>query len=152
MRILGILVALQCAGIAFLVYRSVAGDATPAPGPAIPVTVAGAAAPAGPAMAATPGEERLRQIIREELAALAAPGSPGARAAVAAAPRDPERDRARREQVAAQIAHFRSVGRISEPEMAALQHDIAQLDPASRTEMLGALTRALNAREIQGQM
>lgn len=152
MRVLGILVALQCAGIAFLVYRSVAGGATPAPGPVIPMAVAGAAAPAGPATAANPGEERLRQIIREELAALAASGGPDGRPAAAAAPRDPERDRARREQVAAQIAHYRSVGRISEPEMAALQHDIAQLDPASRTEMLGALTRAMNAREIHGQM
>ena len=145
----GILVGLQCAGIAFLVYQSLSGGPAPAQGPAIPSTATATQVLPAPAMTGGPDEERLRQIIREELAALGPAAASGARAA---APRDPARDRAQRERVAEQIDHYRSVGRISENEMAALQHDIAQLDPASRTEMLGALTRAMNAREIQGQM
>jgi hypothetical protein len=147
MRILGVLVALQCAGIAFLVYRSLAvqptpGAATSAMTSSIPAAASGGAF----------DEERLRQVIREELAALPAPGVPGAQPAIALAPRDAERDRAQREQVAAQIAHYRSVGHISEAEMQGLQHDIAQLDPVARKEMLAALVRAMNAREIKGQM
>jgi hypothetical protein len=143
MRILGVLVALQCAGIAFLVYRSLAvqptpGAATSAMTSSIPAAASGGAF----------DEERLRQVIREELAALPAPGVPGAQPAIALAPRD----RAQREQVAAQIAHYRSVGHISEAEMQGLQHDIAQLDPVARKEMLAALVRAMNAREIKGQM
>jgi hypothetical protein len=146
MRTLGILLALQCAGIAFLVWRSLA--APPAPAVAAPATVASSITI--PAAGAT-DEERLRQIIREELAALPVPGTVGA-PAIATAPRDAERDRAQREQVAAQITHFRSVGRMSEAEMLGLQQDIAKLDPASRREMLATLTRAVNAREIQAPM
>lgn len=148
MRILGILLAVQCAGIAFLVWRSLAAPA--APGVATPAIVT-SSTPAAPSAGAL-DEERLRQVIREELAALPAPGAAGAPPAGALVPRDPERDRAQREQVAAQIAHYRSVGRISEAEMQGLQQDIAQLDPAARKEMLAALVRAMNAREIQGQM
>jgi hypothetical protein len=66
--------------------------------------------------------------------------------------RDPGKDRTQRELVAGQIAHYRSVGRISETEMAGLQQDIAQLDPASRRELLNELTRAMNAKEIKGLM
>lgn len=146
MRVLGILLALQCAGIAYLIYRSLA--APPVPGVVAPAAVASSITI--PAVGVT-DEERLRQIIREELAALPAPGAAGT-PAVAMAPRDAERDRAQREQVAAQITHFRSVGRISEAEMLDLQQDIAKLDPASRREMLATLMRAVNAREIQVPM
>jgi hypothetical protein len=151
MRFLGILVGLQCAGIAFLVWRSLVPDQAPAA-----TQAATAPVPAGTAWQAAasgaPDEERLRRIIREELAALPVAGATGLPATVAAAPRDAERDRAQREQVAAQIAHYRSVGRMSEAEMLGLQQDIAKLDPASRREMLATLTRAVNAREIQAPM
>ena len=149
MRLLASLVALQCAGIGFLVYQSLhdagtAQDAAPA-----------AEAPAGQAALAPlpPEEGRLRQIIREELAAQrAAVESTGTARAAAAAPRDAAQDRVQREKVAGQLAHYRSVGRISEAEMLNLQQDIARLDPASRKEMLAQLMRAMNAREIEALM
>jgi hypothetical protein len=140
----GAVIAAQCAAIAFLVYQSLPRAAAPA--------VAPFAAPA-PAPAVNPpqaDDQRLRQIIREELAAFGAPGA--VPAAVGAMPRGIEADRTRREAVAEQIERYRSAGRISETEMARLQNDIAQLDPASRREMLGQLVRAMNAREIQGQL
>jgi hypothetical protein len=148
-KLLATLVALQCAGIAFLVYRAL-GDA-PAPATPVPALAAQAAAPAS-----TPDEERLRQVIREELSAqlAAAPAAAGATRVAAApvAPRDADRDRQQRERVASQIEHYRSVGRISDTEMMDLQGEIALLDPASRREMLGKLSRAMNAQEIQGRM
>jgi hypothetical protein len=146
----GALIAAQCAGVVFLVFQSLrAPSSTPAPAPS----------PAAPAatILADPGgplsdEERLRQIIREELAALGSVTAPAPAPALTAAPRDPGKDRTQRELVAGQIAHYRSVGRISETEMAGLQQDIAQLDPASRRELLNELTRAMNAKEIKGLM
>lgn len=144
MRILAVLVALQCAGIAFLVHRSLA--APPAPGVATPAVVASSIpAPSAGAL----DEERLRQVIREELAQL---GAPVSATTAAMAPRDAERDRAQREQVASRIAHYRGVGRMSDAEMLELQGEIARLDPASRREMLATLMRAVNAREIQVPM
>jgi hypothetical protein len=146
MRVLVILVALQCAGTAFLLWRSLATGAAPTVAQSAPMPAPAASAwppvPSGPT-----SDERLRQIIREELAQL---GSGGA--AVPATPRDAEADRAQREQVAGQIAHYRSVGRITEAQMFALQRDIARLDPAGRRDMMAELTRAMNAREIQGLM
>ncbi|MGH8441988.1 MAG: hypothetical protein ACRETF_03685, partial [Nevskiaceae bacterium] len=64
----------------------------------------------------------------------------------------PERDRQRREQVAAQIERYRGAGAISPTEMTELEGQIALLDPASRREMLSRLARAMNANEIQGRM
>lgn len=148
MRTLGVLVALQCAGVAFLVYRSLGAPSGSAP--AAPALVT--APLPQPVPPATADEQRLRQIIREELAALAIAGTAPAGPMQAAAPRDPERDRAQREYVAAQIAHYRSVGRISDAEMQNLQQDIARLGPADRKAMLATLVQAMNAREIQGQM
>jgi hypothetical protein len=148
-KLLATLVALQCAGIAFLVYRAL-GDAPAAAAPASSF-VAQAAAPSS-----APDEERLRRIIREELAAqlAAAPVAPATAGAarVATAPRDADKDRAQRERVERQIDHYRSVGAISETQMAELQNDIAQLDPAGQREMLSKLARAINAQEIQARM
>ena len=148
-KLLAMLVALQCAGIAFLVYRAL-GDA-PAAAVFAPAVAAQAATPA-----ATPDEARLRQIIREELSAqlAATPAAAGGtRVALApAAPRDARKDRLQRERVEQAIDHYRSVGAITDPQMAALQDDIAQLDPDSRREMLSKLSRAMNAQEITGRM
>jgi hypothetical protein len=148
MKLLATLVALQCAGIGFLVYQAL-GDEPGAPPPA-------ATAPVTADVRPMPLDEaRLRQVVREELAALtattaAAPGA--ARFAAAPAPRDAEKDRLQRERVAEQIDRYRSVGAITDAQMNELQNDIAQLDPASRREMLGKLSRAMNAQEIQARM
>ena len=147
-KLLGMLVALQCAGIAFLVYRAL-GD-VPAAAVLAPASAAQSAAPAAAA-----DEARLRQIIREELSAqlAATPAAGAARVALApGAPRDAQKDRLQRERVEQQIERYRSAGAITDAQMTALQDDIAQLDPDSRREMLSKLSRAMNAQEIQGRM
>lgn len=146
MKLLAALVALQCAGIGFLVYQALGDEPAPLAA-AAPVT-----ADVRPMLV---DEARLRQVVREELAALtattaAAPGA--ARLAAAPAPRDAGKDRLQRERVEQQIDRYRSAGAISDTQMNELQDDIAQLDPASRREMLSRLARAMNAQEIQGRM
>jgi len=147
MKLLATLVALQCAGVAFLVYQALGDEPAPPPAAAVPMTADVHPMPLDEAL--------LRQVVREELAAqLAVTAAPGAtRVAVApAAPRDPEKDRRQRERVEQQIEHYRSVGNISDAQMIELQNDIALLDPISRREMLSKLTRAMNADEIDGRM
>jgi len=149
MKLLATLLALQCAGIGFLVWQSLGGA------PARPTIAMPAAADVAAAVPAD--DERLRRIVREELAAQLATAAAGApapdrAAAVPPAPRDAEKDRLQRERVDRVIEHYRSVGAISEAQMAELQNDIAQLDATSRREMLRKLTRAMNAQEITGRM
>jgi hypothetical protein len=50
-----------------------------------------------------------------------------------------------RDAVAQQIEAYRATGTITDAQMLELQADIAQLDAASRRQMLSRLTRALNA-------
>lgn len=150
MRILTALVLAQCLGVAFLVYQ---GARAPAPPTALPPVSVAASAPAMPGAVplAPVDEQRLRQIVREELATaggIAAARAPGA----GPAPLPPEELARRREEIEQKLAFYRSAGRISEAEMSDLQGRIAKLDPASRREMLGRLTRAINAREIEGQL
>jgi hypothetical protein len=145
------LLLLQCVGIGFLVYKAVdSGGVSAEPG--APAAALPSTAPVVQA-AALPDEERLRQIIREELTSqLAAAPAAAAGATPAARTRDPEMVRAQRERVDEQIAHYRSVGKITEAQMNDLQRDMALLDPASRKEMLAKLMRAMNAGEIHGFM
>jgi hypothetical protein len=149
MRILTALVLAQCLGVGFLVYRA-AG--VPAATTMVPPASVATAAPAMPGAAPGPGmdELQLRQIIREELAAAGTPGVSTPRAGTP--PVSPEEMAQRREDVEQKLAQYRSAGRISDAEMSDLQGRIAKLDPASRREMLGRLTRAINAREIEGQL
>ena len=96
-------------------------------------------------------ETRLRQIIREEFDAHTESDSYGARD-VAARQRSAEENRYQREYVSQQIDYYASVGSISEQEMQQLQREIAALDTAGRKAMLSKLTRAMNARQIEGQL
>ena len=59
--------------------------------------------------------------------------------------------RTERQQTMAQIEYFRSVGRISEPEMARLQMDMARLRARDRSLALRTLAKALSSGEIDGR-
>ena len=100
-------------------------------------------------------EDRLRQIIREELVVQFESQSlsqPPASRSAASAPVDPVEMEARHEQVSQQLEYYVNVGRISDAEMQKLQIDIASLDAEGRAEMLRELTRALNSGRLEGQL
>lgn len=104
---------------------------------------------------ARPTEDRMRQIVREELAAQlgqqtgsVAAGDP----LIATDPRDPADIERQREQVFQQLAYFTSVGRISDVEMQKLQMEIAKLDAAGRSEALRELSRAINSGRLEGRL
>ena len=100
-------------------------------------------------------EDRLRQIIREELAA-----QPDGRfgpakqvdAVFASSSTDNAENQYQRERVAQQLNYYMSVGSVSDADMQELQGEIAKLDEASRTEMLRKLTRALNSGQLEGHL
>ncbi len=100
-------------------------------------------------------EDRLRQIIREELA-IQPDGRFGpakqADAIFAASSTDNAENQYRREQVAQQLNYYVSVGSVSDADMQKLQGEIAKLDEAGRTEMLRNLTRALNSGQLEGRL
>ena len=100
-------------------------------------------------------EDRLRQIIREELVDQFENQSlsqPQPSRFAEPAPVDPVEMEARREQISQQLEYYVSVGRISDAEMQKLQIDMAKLDAKGRTEMLRELTRALNSGRLEGQL
>ena len=105
-------------------------------------------AQASPGAAAAFDDASLRRVIREELTAHARA------AAMPVSPpvvRDPAQDRLHKDRVEQQLAQYKRIGAVSPRQMQDLQDQIARLDPAGRKEMLSKLTRALNAREIDGR-
>ncbi len=102
-----------------------------------------------------PDEDRLRQIIREELAAqLDRRSGPDKQMdpVIASSSTDNAENQYQREQVAQQLEYHTSVGSISDMDMQKLQIEIAKLDEASRKEMLRKLTRALNSGRLEGRL
>lgn len=97
-------------------------------------------------------EAQLRRIIREELAVALRDRDEHRVKDAAAQRRSPEDNHYQREYVSQQIDYYASVGSIDEQEMHELQREIAELDEAGRKEMLSKLTRAMNARQIKGQL
>jgi hypothetical protein len=100
------------------------------------------------------GEDRLRQIIREELSTQLAdlPRRDQPRdAAFATNSMSQAEMESQRELVSQQLEYYSSVGRISELEMQQLQIEIAKLDEAGRKEVLGELMRALNSGRLEGR-
>jgi hypothetical protein len=99
-------------------------------------------------------EERLRNVIRQELAKLQAQPNAhsGPSPPVVARPRNESADRYRLEQIAQQIDAYRAAGSISEQQMQELQAGIAQLDAASRKQMMSKLIRALNSGDLKGRL
>jgi hypothetical protein len=102
-----------------------------------------------------PNEERLRQIIREEL------HSEFAREIDSSMQRELDSEAEsidkvelvyQKELVAQQLAHHASIGSISDADMQKLQMDIAKLDDAGRIEMLRELSRAFNSGNFEGRL
>jgi MFS superfamily sulfate permease-like transporter len=100
-------------------------------------------------------EERLRSIIREELALhlTAQPTAHGHEApAVTPRPRDEQLDRTRQAQIEQQIEAYQASGSITDAQMQELQAAIAQLDETGRRQMMSKLIRAMNAGDIKGRL
>lgn len=100
-------------------------------------------------------EDRLRQIIREELAAQFGrqprPAAMGDHVAEAGQ-RDPVELEWQREQVFERLEYYSSVGKISDAEMQQLQIDIAKLSSADRSAALRELSRAINSGRLEGRL
>ena len=110
---------------------------------------------AAPVVSALPTEERLRQIIREELqdqldGLSTAP--PDEETVVAASSVDETELQYQRDLVLQQLDYHASIGRISDVEMQKLLTDIARLDPATRKEAMSALSRAMNTGQLEGRL
>lgn len=145
MKVQTALLALQTLGLAalaVLVLRAPAPTPVTEPVPTFVTT------------AAPVDEARLRQIIREEIQALAGSESaPGTISAPALEPpRDRLADRTQRDYVEQQLAYLTSVGEATRSDLIYLEMEIAKLSPADRREMLNRLARAVNAGQIKGQL
>jgi sensor histidine kinase YesM len=113
--------------------------------PQVPVRVVGT----------LPSEERLRQIIREELKDQLSDLLAGGRSIEAddtpSSISEAELGLQQR-RASEQLQYYASDGRISELEMEQLEMEIANLDAAGRTHMLRQLTRALNSGQLEGRL
>ena len=116
-----------------------------------------------PDAAPAPAEDRMRRIVREELAAqldriTAGGGEPGdtgdgnmeTRAPVGTPNSDA--DPYASDAVSRRIDYYVSVGTISDVEMQQLQTEIAKLGEADRRRMLGKLVNALNSGRLDGRL
>ena len=150
MKTLITLSVLQTIGIAVLVVHALREDRSPFTDARPAQSLASASAPAD---APRIDEQRLRSIVREELARehnrpVAASPPP-----VPTQSRDPSAAQLQqRDVVAQQIEAYRALGTITEAQMQDLQVAIAQLDAVSRRQMLSKLTRALNTGDIKGRL
>jgi hypothetical protein len=156
MRMLIALSVLQTVGITALVMHAFGTKHSPDPAQRPSSSSAAAISPAssGPTsgVASNVREERLRIIVREELARLQSSAQGSASSSLEAQRRNPTTDVHQREAVAQQIETYRGAGAITDAQMQELQADIAQLDDASRKQMMSKLIRALNSGEIKGRL
>ena len=100
-------------------------------------------------------DDRLRQIIREELAVAledvrVASGTIDTNQA--APPQSGPAYERRRDAVAQSVDYYVSVGQINEQEMSRLQQQIAELNPEDRQTMIAAIVRAMNSGRLDGQL
>ncbi|HKR34491.1 MAG TPA: hypothetical protein VJT10_06605 [Steroidobacteraceae bacterium] len=146
MKTLITLSVLQTIGIAALVVHAFREQ----PQVATDVRPAGAAANAASPAAPSVDEERLRAVIREELARLEPRGD--APQGAAPPPRSPSADRQRRESIEQRIETYSAAGSITDAQMQELQAEIAKLDEPSRRQMMSRLVRALSSGDIKGRL
>ena len=138
------------------VENSVAETVDPAPRSASGTVFAGPVA-RGDSLSgdADLSELRLREIIREELAAHAVmsprPAADGTSKA-APEPTYTAENQYQLERVNQQLDYFESTGTISNREMQDLQAEIVKLHAADRRHMLNRLTQSMNAGRIKGLM
>ena len=98
-------------------------------------------------------EDRLREIIREELVAqLNDVAGAQTDAAPAPSPVDDTEFQYRRELVAQRLQYYANVGQITRQEMDELQGQIAALKEGDRQAMLRELVRTLNTGAIEGRL
>lgn len=101
--------------------------------------------------------ERIRQILKEELADLSkdnAGPAPQARAAAVAADRNTGGEQPRSSALARmnyELDAFVQKGRMDESEMAQFQLRLGELPPAQQNEMLSKLTKAINSGQLDAQ-
>lgn len=120
----------------------------PAPGPSRTAAFSEAPAQAGP------GADEIRQIIREEIAALSPQdGEPAPARRAEPAPRNYSSADVQfmKEQIRQDIADYSRQGSMGEAEMADLQLKIARLPPDERKEMMSQLVRAVNSGELDAR-
>jgi hypothetical protein len=156
MKILITLGVLQTIGIVVLILHALNTDdhvpreqQTRIPGTAISPTDMRAQHSSAALLA---DEERLRKIVREELTPLLAQRIRQAKPAAAERERNESEDRRRSELIAQQIETYRAVGSITDQQMQELQAGIAELDEASRKQMMSRLIRSLNSGELEGRL
>jgi hypothetical protein len=139
-----VLCTLQTIGIVILLAHVLGDERAPA-------TAAPATNPIAVTASPFADEDRLRMIIREELAAQRTMQS-GGTAPPPVAARDEESNRLLQERVSQQIDAYQAAGAISDAQMQELHVQIAQLDAASRKRMMSKLIRAMNAGDIKGRL
>jgi Skp family chaperone for outer membrane proteins len=148
MKTLLALSTLQTIGIVILLIHVLGDERAPA---AAAHTARPAAVTSSPFASTAADEDRLRMIIREELAAQRTVQA-DVTAPQAAAARDETSERLLQERVSQQIEAYRAAGSISDAQMQELQAQIAQLDAASRKRMMSKLIRAMNAGDLKGRL
>ena len=156
-----VLVGLSILQLALITYLIAAGNHEYACRERLTQTDGGPEVAGAPLSVQSPDadEARLRQIIREELRYLTAAireeaqesAQQGETAALAPV-EDAQAGLYQREFVDQQIEYYRSLGAISDSEMAALEVEIAKLNSSDRQPMLSKLIRAMNAGEIHGKL
>ena len=102
-----------------------------------------------------PGEDRLREIIREEVGALlvSTPAPQSLAGETVGSDERTEVDYQQQPQAVEQSLYFYTqVGRISQGEMRQLQSDIAKLRPEDRRDMFRRLAKALNDGTLDGRL
>lgn len=105
------------------------------------------------APAAAIDEQRLRAIIREELASAghASKSEPPGTAAEIDPQKEIEYDY-KLEEVRQTLDFYAQTGQVSQEEMGRLQSDIAKLRPGDREAMLRRLVRELNSGSLEGRL
>ena len=154
-----VLVALNILQLALITYLIAAGNLVDSGRERETQTVGGPGVGAAPLSAESrdADDARLRQIIREELRYLTTAIREEAQesaqldeTAALASVEDTQAGLYQRKFVDQQIEYYRSLGAISDSEMAALVVEIAKLNSSDRQPMLSKLIRAMNAGEING--
>jgi hypothetical protein len=100
-------------------------------------------------------EQRLRSIVREELAAerhSVGPSGNNQNPAKSEPEIQTAEQRIRRDRVVQTLESYKSLGTINDQQMQDLQDEIGQLDEQSRNQTMRSLMRALNTGALKGRL
>ena len=158
MKMLTIIVLVQLLAVALLLVKVFSlDDKLPVPmaeQSVRPSTIAVSAPETGSQIATVHfPEDRLREIIREELSARLGDVADAQNSSVPAPSPVSEAEYVyRRELVAQKLQYYANVGQVTGPEMIELEGQIAGLSEEDRPVMLKELVRALNTGAIDGRL